>query len=158
MARVKHYDDSCAVYHVTARTRGGAFHLASVRDKQVLLQAMDFYRRRADCRLFGFVIMDNHTHLVIRPRPGLALSEFADRFKTWTSRHNSAKRAGTTLWERRYDDNAVRDEPELRDVIAYIHNNPVRAGLVQRAEDYTWSSIHNYLEDGHALIEIDTDW
>ena len=60
--------------------------------------------------------------------------------------------------ERRYDDNAVRSDEELRGVLKYIHLNPVVAGITSVPEDYAWSSVHNYIKDGKALIDIDDEW
>jgi len=158
MPRVRHFDEKAVAFHVTTRTANGAFYMASVAEKQALLLALDFYRRRGDCALYGYVIMANHVHIVVRPGPNSGLPRFVDGFKTWTSRHNTAKPAGTSLWERRYDDNAISTLAELRDVLQYIHNNPVRAKIVATAQEYAWSSIHNYLADGQSMIEIDTAW
>jgi putative transposase len=102
--------------------------------------------------------MDNHLHIVIQPKTGLGLARVADNLKTWISRRNSAKPAGSRLWERRYDDNAIQSQREMHQVLDYLHNNPVRAHLVERASEYPWSSIHNYLGGGKALIEVDTGW
>ena len=50
-------------------------------------------------------------------------------------------RTGETFWQAEsYGDHWVRDEDEYRRIVAYIESNPVKAGLVERAEDYEWSS------------------
>jgi len=97
-------------------------------------------------------------HIVIQPKSGCGLARIADNLKTWISRRNSAKPAGSRLWERRYDDNAIQSEKEMQQVLDYIHHNPVRASLVERASEYPCSSVHNYLGDGKVLIEVDTCW
>jgi REP element-mobilizing transposase RayT len=158
MARAKHYDDESLVYHFTTRTLDQQFHLADPREKRRVVSALDFYRRRGDFKLYGFVVMDNHMHAVIQPASGRILAEIARDFKTWTSRVNVSKPEGETLWERRYDDNTIEGLDELRAILDYIHNNPVRAGVVSVAEEYPWSSVHNYLRDGKQLIEVDMDW
>jgi putative DNA methylase len=50
------------------------------------------------------------------------------------------RRTGEPFWQRESYDHWVRDEQEFGRIRAYIENNPVRAGLVARAEDYPWSS------------------
>jgi len=158
MARAKHYSEANAIHHVTTRTLERKPYLAKPVDKQLVLNALDFYRRRGDFALYGFVVMDNHLHIVIRPKNGCGLARIADNLKTWISRRNSAKPAGSRLWERRYDDNAIQSQREMHQALDYLHNNPIRAHLVERAGEYPWSSIHNYLGGGKALIEVDTDW
>jgi len=158
MARTKHYEDGGQIYHVTTRTVDQSFWLRSPEEKRRILSALDFYRRRGDFRLFGFVVMDNHVHTVIQPAAGIALGDIMQNLKTWTSRANREKPAGTVLWERRYDDNVVQSFRELRGVLDYIHANPVRAGIVSAPEDYSWSSVHNYRTDGREIIPVDVDW
>jgi len=156
MARVKHGQDDWMSYHVTTRTLNGHFRLERPSDKRLILSAMDSYRRRGDFKLYGFVIMSNHVHVIIHPAPGVLLARIVNGIKTWTSRRNSAKPSGS-LWERRYDDNKIKSDKELRSIVKYIHNNPVRAGIVSDPQAYPWSSVHNYLRDGRELIEIDVD-
>jgi len=157
MARVRHGQDDWLSYHITTRILEGQFFLMRPSDKRVILAGLEFYRKRGDCELYGFVIMNNHIHVIIQPAQGITLARIVNGLKTWTSRRNSAK-CGSGLWERRYDDNRINSQKELRSVLQYIHNNPVRAGIVTEPQAYPWSSIHNYLQDGRELIEIDTDW
>jgi putative transposase len=49
-------------------------------------------------------------------------------------------RTGESFWQRESYDHWVRDSGELERIVAYIEDNPVKAGLVVRAEDYRWSS------------------
>lgn len=62
------------------------------------------------------------------------------------------------LWIDRFDDKVIHDENMLLSTIRYIHNNPVVAGLVQKPEDYIYSSIHNYLSNDHSILDVDTEW
>jgi REP element-mobilizing transposase RayT len=58
MARAKHYSEANAIYHVTTRTLERKPYLTKSVDKQIVLNALDFYRRRGDFALYGFVVMD----------------------------------------------------------------------------------------------------
>ena len=158
MARVRHGQADWLSFHVTTRTTGGAFYLASPEEKKRILDALAFYRKEGRFRLYGFVVMDNHLHLVIQPEEEQPLADIMRDFKTWTSRTNRLKPRGRKLWERRYDDNRIDSADELRSVLRYMHENPVRARMATAPQDYPYSSVHNYLRDGRELIEIDTDW
>ena len=158
MARVKHGQDDWLAYHITTRTLDGEFYLASATEKERIVATLSHYHAAGRYQLFGFVVMSNHIHFVIQPAFNESLDDIVRDIKTWTSSQNVAKPPGCPLWERRFDDNRVTSTDELRSVLTYIHNNPVRAGIVPRPDDYEWSSFHNYAANGRAVIEIDTDW
>lgn len=61
------------------------------------------------------------------------------------------------IWQDGYDDLGVYSPKVLKTKINYIHNNPVREGLVKRPEDYLYSSARNYILDDHSIIKVDTD-
>ncbi len=158
MARVKHYQQEWLSYHITTRTKKQEFHLRNSKEKLSIINTLDFYRRKKSFKLFGFVVMDNHLHFVIQPLADWQLGEIVRDIKSWTSRSNKLKPPGQELWERRFDDNCVKSAKELRNILEYIHNNPVRAGMAKRPEDYVFSSFHNYFDSGKQTIDIDSDW
>ena len=90
--------------------------------------------------LHSFVVMPNHVHILITPtieKPKL----------TKSLKGITAKRAnqmlgltGTKFWQEESYDHTVRSGQEFERIAGYIEQNPVRAGLVHRAEDYRWSS------------------
>ena len=158
MARTLHSTEIGEVYHATTRTVQQAFHLVADADKLRVVEALRFYHQRGDFRLYAYVIMNNHLHIVLQPMQDSTLSEIMRDFKKWTSRHNRPKGDADALWERRYDDNQIASQTELRRIIEYIHQNPVRAGLVNKAEDYFWSSARNYAGIAPVALEVDTEW
>jgi len=62
------------------------------------------------------------------------------------------------LWKPRFDDLIVTSERQLKIKMEYIHNNPVKAGLVEQAEDWTYSSAVDWLTDRSGLITIDKEY
>jgi hypothetical protein len=61
-----------------------------------------------------------------------------------TLRINAGRKESGLLWQPRFFDRALRSTKEYNKMVEYIHLNPVRAGLVQRAEDWPWSSVGDY--------------
>jgi hypothetical protein len=61
-----------------------------------------------------------------------------------TLRINGGRKEPGLLWPPRYFDRALRTVREYNEKVEYIHLNPVRAGLVKRAQDWAWSSVHDY--------------
>ncbi len=61
------------------------------------------------------------------------------------------------FWQKRFDDQVVRDQRMFWTKLKYIHNNPVKAGIVSRPEDYIYSSARNYISEDHSIIKVNTD-
>ena len=59
---------------------------------------------------------------------------------------------------KRFDDEVITTDEMLRVKVDYIHNNPVVAGLVEKPEDYLYSSARNYLVGDHSILQVDTSW
>ncbi len=96
-------------------------------------------------RLLAWCIMPNHVHVLIEPLDRLA--KIVQSWKSFTGRWALARNEelglaipGDRFWMREYWDRYVRDQRHLDAVIAYIHRNPLAAGLCGRAEEWPWSS------------------
>ena len=66
-----------------------------------------------------------------------------------TKRINRRRRECGTLFQPRFFDRALRTVREYQGKVEYIHLNPVKAGLVDRPEDWPWSSVHDYTGNWH---------
>jgi len=99
-------------------------------------------------RLLAWAVMPNHVHVLIE----IWQTPVWSIIKSWKS--YTAKGAKQilqhkgTFWEDDYFDRYIRDEAHFRRVVRYIENNPVKAGLVQMAADWPWSSAHYRREEG----------
>lgn len=79
--------------------------------------------------LYAWCVMPNHVHVVFRPSEGESLDRILHSWKSFTS-HRAASIIGTkTLWAREYFDRMIRDERHFFDSVAYVRNNPIKAGL-----------------------------
>lgn len=94
----------------------------------------------------GFVLMDNHVHLLLTPtRPG-AMSHAMrllgqNHVQSFNARHG---RCGT-LWQGRFKSCLVDSDQHVLNVLRYIELNPLRAAMVGAADNYHWSSVHAHL-------------
>ena len=86
--------------------------------------------------------MPNHVHLLVKQLKGFPLGEVVKSWKVFTARKANAilGRSGQ-FWMREYHDRRIRDEEQMNRAVAYIRNNPVKAGLCERPEDWPWSSV-----------------
>jgi REP element-mobilizing transposase RayT len=62
------------------------------------------------------------------------------------------------MWQPRLDDVLIWSEVQFKTKLEYIHNNPVKAGLVKSATDYEYSSARDWLSQEDGLVSVDKDW
>ena len=97
-------------------------------------------------RLLAWVVMPNHVHALIEPIHGWSVAKIVATWKKFTAlrinEHLTAegRKPLHPLWQREYWDRFMRDARHFEQTISYIHNNPVKAGLVASPEQWPWSS------------------
>ena len=91
--------------------------------------------------LLAWCIMPNHVHLLIETREGWPLPQLLQSWKSYTAKaiNHHLGRIGT-VWMADYFDRYIRDDMHLAAVVEYIHDNPVKAGLVNKEQDWMHSS------------------
>ena len=94
--------------------------------------------------LRAWVVMPNHVHATVWPLAGHTLSEILHSWKSYTSKEANKllHRVGEPFWQKESFDHWIRDDAERAQLVAYVENNPVKAGLCKRPEDWKWSSAH----------------
>jgi REP element-mobilizing transposase RayT len=85
--------------------------------------------------------MPNHVHVIVEQAEGWPLAQIVHSWKSFTANEvNRVLGRTRALWLREYYDRFMRDDDHLNSTIAYVENNPVSAGLVERPEQWRWSS------------------
>jgi REP element-mobilizing transposase RayT len=103
----------------------------------------------------AWVLLPDHWHAILFPRHPLTISEVMESIKVSSTRRINHGRGGRgLLWQPRFFDRAVRSVNEYHEKVRYIHENPVKAGLASRPEDWAWSSVHDYT--GHVDVAAAT--
>lgn len=112
---------------------------------QMIVDALH-YRDGKIFRLDAYCIMPNHVHLLINPLPQSdgsyqALAKIMHSLKRFTASQANKilDRSGQTFWQAESYDHIVRNAPEWKNIMSYILDNPVKAGLVTDWQDWPWS-------------------
>jgi REP-associated tyrosine transposase len=113
-------------------------------------------RARHQARVYAYVLMPDHVHLLVNEPPGILLAQFLKAVKQITSRKLKGPRE--KFWQDRYYDSNVSGEQARSEVIRYIHRNPVKRGLVEKPEDWPWSSFRHYATGVKGTVEIESQW
>jgi putative transposase len=111
---------------------------------RAFLQALEEGQQRTAIRLLAYCVMPNHFHLVVWPARDGQLVEFMKWFQMTHSKrwHRYRQTEGVgALYQGRFKAFPIQDGHHFLCVCRYVERNPVRAGLVTRAEDWPWSSL-----------------
>ena len=111
----------------------------------ILAEAVRARRKKHRFLLTAWVFLPDHWHALIFPRSPLTLATAMESIKVAATRRINAQRGERgVLLQGRFFDRALRTVKEYNEKVAYIHWNPVKAGLVKRPEDWKWSRVHDY--------------
>jgi len=151
MARPLRIEFAGALYHVISR---GNERRDIVRDDADRARRLDWLRRTVEIygwRLHAFVLMTNHEHLFVEtPEANLAAGMHYYN-GSYTGYFNRRHRRCGHLFQGRYGGHLIENEGHFLEVSRYLHLNPVRAGMVERPDDWPWSSCQGYLRAGKRL-------
>jgi putative transposase len=138
----------------TTRVRGTWFVEAGLCTH--ILEMLEWYRAKHDLRCLGYVLMPDHLHVLLhQTEAGAFVSQLMAGFKRETSKQTCPPAYPTeALWRDRYDDVPVPGHDAALNKLRYMHDNPVRRGLVAEAQDYPWSSAREYFGDSAAYVLI----
>ena len=105
----------------------------------------------------GYVVMPEHVHLLVSEPERGTLAVALQMLKQNVA-HKIAHPAGTHFWQPRYYDFNVRCAEKRGEKLKYIHRNPVNRGLVEKPEDWEWSSFRHYVSGVDGVVEIESEW
>jgi putative transposase len=149
------YPDGLA-FHVFNRGNKRARIFLGAADYDDFLDAMANAAEETEMRVLAFCLMPNHWHLVLWPRKSADMSAYMQKLmnrhlRVYQRCHGTA---GTGhIYQGRFKSVPIEDERQLLSVCRYVNANPVRAGLVERAEAWPWSDISSpATRDGTPLI------
>jgi len=133
-------------YHLTHRGNRRADVFFSPEDRDVYRKWLRQYATKFELDIWAYCLMTNHVHLLVVPRRSESLAKAIGqthmRYARWV---NGRQGWSGHLWANRFYSTPL-DETHLWAAVKYVECNPVRVGLVARAEDYEWSSAR-----AHAL-------
>jgi len=147
---------SRSIVHVVNRGNDRRRLFAFRGDYESFLGILSSAQRREQLELLAYVVMPNHWHLVAWPASVQQLSRFMQRV---TSAHAAIVRTHSHstgqghIYQGRYHATVVGTDEQLLRTLRYVEANPMRAGLVGRAEFWRWSSLDERLGSPRLIVE-----
>jgi len=124
-----------------------------------LIDSIKHYLTKYGARMPAYVLMPTHLHLLLIIE-GDRLSGFMRDFKKYLAQ-KAIRELGIRdlpIWRPGYDRQVIYSETVFRTKVTYIHENPVRYGLVERAEQWVWSSAGDYFSDKPGPMPVWKEW
>lgn len=103
--------------------------------------------------LLAYCIMPDHYHLLVKVNNDFALPKFVNNLEnSYSHYYNLSNNRKGPLWQSRFRSSLIEDNETLLHVHRYIHLNPTTADIVEKPEDWKWSSYNYFITDNQAFL------
>ncbi len=152
MARIRKENIKTPFFHIMVQGINKEFIFDSNENKNKYMEIMEGTKEKIDIMILAYCIMSNHAHILVHEQEVENITKYMHRVnllyaKYYNKKHN---RVGYVFRER-YKTQPIYNENHLHTCVRYIHNNPVKAGLCEKANEYPYSSCY------HNIFYTDTE-
>jgi len=155
--RLRRFQEARCLHFITFSCHHRDPLLSDPQSRTVFEQTLERVRRWYGFFVTGYVVMPEHVHLLISEPERARLSIALQMLKQITAQQLRSPE-GAPLWQPRYYDFNVWSEAKRVEKLRYIHRNPVKRGLVERPEDWLWSSFRHYATGADGPVEVESQW
>ena len=146
-------------FHVITQGINKSYIFEKAEDIKYYIKIMYHLTKEQKIKIIGYCIMNNHAHMLIETEEIEELSKYMQRLNTKYGKYYNKKynRVGYVFRDR-YRAEGIYTEEYLYNCLKYIYNNPVKAGICKKAEDYPYSNykkIDEELNENYAFIDVD---
>lgn len=145
MPRTARLKSGTGVYHLILRGINRRTIFKDDEDATVFLHALRRYKAQSKYKIYAYCLMSNHVHLLIKEEIeplAIIMRRFGASYVYW---YNQKYERSGHLFQDRFKSEVVEDDSYFLTVVRYIHQNPMKAKLVCKAEDYKWSSYREFI-------------
>ena len=145
MPRQARKKSSSGIYHIMLRGINRQQVFEDNEDRERFLETLENYKDECGYRIYAYCLMGNHIHILLKEGKEdltLIFKRIAGSFVYW---YNWKYHRSGHLFQDRFKSEPVEDDGYFLTVLRYIHQNPVKAKLCKRAEEYLYSSMCEYL-------------
>jgi len=125
-------------------------------NRRIFETALERVRYGYGLRVYGYVVMPDHVHLLLSETSRQTLADALKSLKQGVSRRLIG--GSGHFWQKRYSDFNILTAAKFTQKLRYVYRNPVRAGLYSLPGDWEWSSFSHYATGCEGRVEIESKW
>lgn len=156
MPRYARRKSNSKVYHVMLRGINRMPVFSNDDDRERFLNTIDRMKKEGRYEILAYCLMNTHSHLLMKEGEEPIERSLKRITVSYAYYYNKKYDRVGHVFQDRFRSEVVEDDNYLIAATRYIHNNPVKAGLVKSAIDYTWSSYNDYINSENASNRINS--
>ena len=154
MPRQARQKSSTGIYHIMLRGINKQVIFEDDEDRKKFIETLKTYKAISGYKIFAYCLMSNHAHILLKVGQediDLIVRRIAGSYVYWFNWKHYRR---GHLFQERYKSEPVENDGYLKTVLRYIHQNPVKAGLCSKAENYEFSSYNEFIKSNADLIDL----
>jgi putative transposase len=145
----------CGCFHfITFSCYRRRSYLGTAAARDLFERSLEVMRVRYEFFVIGYVLMPEHIHMLVGEPKKALLSKVIQALKLSVSVQSRER----SFWQTRYYDFNVRNEDKRAEKLGYMHWSPVKRGMVEKQEDWRWSSFRHYATGERGPVEVESFW
>lgn len=151
MPRRAREESPTGIYHIIMRGINRQSIFEDEEDRRKLIEKLVRFKEMNSYKLFAYCLMDNHIHILLQEQSepiGVAIKRISSSYVLWFNK--KYERCGH-LFQERFKSEIVGNDVYFLTVLRYIHQNPIKARIVEDVSEYEWSSYGDYMGQGHIV-------
>ncbi|MBP1924539.1 REP element-mobilizing transposase RayT [Sedimentibacter acidaminivorans] len=152
MPRKARVISNTGIYHIMTRGINKEQIFKKEINKVKILEIIKILKEDVQFDAIAYCIMDNHIHLLIKAEENELRTLMKKLNVKYAMHYNSAEKRNGHVFQDRFRSEAVEDDKYMLGAIRYIHNNPVKVGIVKNVLEYQWSSAKDYINQKSEII------
>lgn len=154
MPRQARKKSETGIYHIILRGTNKQEIFHDEGDCQRFLETLEKYKKPTEMSVYGWCLMGNHIHILIREGKEEVALTMKRIGVSFVSYYNLKYQTTGYLFQDRFRSEVIDTDEYLLTAIRYIHQNPVKAGIVQKPADWKWSSCCGYYRQSAYLKKL----
>lgn len=155
MPRAKRIKSESGIYHIILRGINQQVIFENEEDYEKFIETILKYKAVSGYKVFAYCLMSNHIHLIIKEEKETIeqiMKRIAGSYVYW---YNWKYYRKGHLFQDRFKSEPIEDEKYLLTAIRYIHQNPIKAGIVESIDEYRYSSYNEYESETSEVVDTD---
>jgi len=145
MPRQARKRSTSGIYHIMLRGINHQILFEDDEDREKFLETINQYKQKSGYEIFGYCLMNNHVHLIMKEGTELLENTMKRIGVSYVFWYNWKYKRSGHLFQDRFKSEPIEDDRYLLTVLKYIHQNPIKAGMVEDLSKYQWSSYIEYV-------------